>query len=151
MKRKKLLQIMIDNRVLEANEEDNLERYEKAFEDLSDLMDESLDITTEEMLMMVQSFSNKENHTYFLDMLEDAILLHLDKTNEYDEFFQEAMKNKEGTMESLSLIYGIWVHHRELTPLIQNYVKEMDKDLVRYSLEDYGFQYDEEFKKTLSL
>lgn len=151
MKRKKLLQMMIDNRVLEDNEEDNLERYEKAFEDLSDLMDESLDITTEEMLMMVQSFSNKENHTYFLDMLEDAILLHLDKTNEYDAFFQEAMKNKEGTMESLSVIYGIWVHHRELTPLIQNYVKEMDKDLVRYSLEDYGFQYDEEFKKTLSL
>lgn len=149
MNRGKLLQIMIENRVLEDNDEENLERYCEAFESLSELMMESLNITTEEMIMMVRSFSNKENHQYFLDMLEDAILLHLDKTSDYDVFFKEVINNKEGIMESISVMYGIWIYHKELTPQIQECLQKMDKELLRYSLDDYGFKYDEDFKKLL--
>lgn len=145
MKRTELIQIMIQNRAL--NDDENMERYCEAFEELSDDFDENPSITTEEMRLMIRNFSNKENHTYFLDMLEDAILLHLDKTNEYEEFFKEVIKNKEGFVESLSVMYGIWVYHKELTPSIKECVDEFDKEVLRYALDDYGYQYDEEFKE----
>ena len=136
---------MIQNRALNDDEK-NLERYCEAFEELSDDFDENPSITTEEMRLMIKSFSNKENYTYFLDMLEDAILLYLDKTNEYEEFFKEVINNKEGFVESLSVMYGIWIYHKELTASIKECVDEFDKEVLRYALDDYGYQYDKEFK-----
>lgn len=147
MNRENFLETMIHNKRLEDNDEENLERYCEAFEMLSDTMYESLDISTEEMRLMIQSFSNKENHTYFLDMLEDAILLHLDNTNEYEVFFEEVQKNKEGFVEALSVMYGIWVYHKEWTSSIKECVLGIDRELLEYALNDYGYQYDSEFKK----
>lgn len=130
------------------------DNYVEASDKFEEYYEENKKITTEEMKYLIRSFSNKEGFSEFLHTPEDAILLHLESSEDFDVFIDEVLNNKEGFTESLKVLSSAIYYHPQITNLLIQKLKERDDKVLRKAFievaieEDYDFP-DEIMKELL--